>query len=346
MYDVVARKTGLLAVFFSILVFGCQPETQETREAEETAIRLELLESEQTGIDFANLIDESANLNVFIWNFMYSGAGVAIGDISGDGLPDVYMAGNRIQDQLYLNKGDFQFENITQSAGIDGTGWSTGVTMADINADGLLDIYVCKNSPTAIEANNRNKLFINQGNNRFVEQATEYGLDDIGFSIQANFFDLEQDGDLDIFLVNQPFDEFARLVNPPAQVQAYTSTDRLFRNAGGRFTDISQEAGINNARYGLNPALSDYDMDGWTDVYICNDYHHSDHLYMNRAGNLSDELEERLNHISFYSMGSDVGDVNNDGWPDLFVLDMAFDNHYRAKTNMESMQPGAVLAAR
>ncbi len=314
-------------------------EKSQTYSADQSTIRLELIPESQTGISFNNSIRDEGRLNVFVWNFLYSGAGVAAGDINNDGLPDLYFAANQGSDRLYLNKGNFQFEDITESAGLNDRQWSTGVTMADVNADGLIDIYVCKNSAIAKPDVNRNKLWINQGNNRFLEKSAEFGLDDIGFSIQSTFFDIDNDGDLDMFLINQPFDEFAKYINTPEQVQNYPSTDRMFINEGGKFVDMTIEKGVVNSRYGLNATLADFNLDGWTDLYVCNDYHHADHLYINHNGTFVDELLDRTGHISFFAMGSDAGDINNDGWPDLISLDMAFGDHYRSKTNMPTMQP-------
>ncbi|HUR31099.1 MAG TPA: VCBS repeat-containing protein, partial [Saprospiraceae bacterium] len=300
-------------------------------------IKLIDLPSSQTGIEFNNKINDEGNINIFTWHFIYNGAGVAAGDINNDGLPDLYFTGNMVPDKLYLNKGNFEFEDITSNAGIGTQVWSSGVTMADVNADGLLDIYICKNSPTGVHENNRNKLYINTGKNVFREQAAQYGIDDIGFGVQATFFDADQDGDLDMYLVNQPFDEFAKLVNRPEIVATYPQTDRIFFFENGKFIDKTAALGMTNARYGLNVSLGDFDMNGWTDMYICNDYHHADHLYMNYAGKFKDELHSRTGHISFYSMGSDVSDINQDGWLDLLTMDMAFEDHYRSKTNMGSM---------
>ncbi len=335
-----------LTIFILLIIslFSCKKENtvQENSQlaSSDFSISLQQLSPEQTGIDFNNTLSDTGNLNIFVWNFLYTGAGVATGDINNDGLPDIYFAGNQVRDRLYLNKGDFKFDDITESAGIpDDKTWTTGVSMADVNADGLLDIYVCKNSPTPNRNANRNKLFINLGNNRFADQATEYGLADEGFSIQASFFDPDQDGDLDMFLANQPFDQLARFIHPPEVVKAYPMTDRFFENDNGRFIDRTAEMQMADDRYGLGISLGDYDGNGWTDIYLCNDYAQADKLYMNYEGKFKDEIRERTGHTSFYSMGSDAGDVNNDGWEDVFVLDMAFEDHYRAKTNMESMQP-------
>ena len=335
------KKWCSLSLFALLIFAACKkPGTvDETVPIENitSGIKLNSLTAGETGVSFINQVDDRGKVNIFTWHFIYNGGGVAAGDINNDGLPDLYFTGNMVPDKLYLNKGDFKFEDITSHAGIGQQIWSSGVTMADVNADGLLDIYVCKNSPTANPENNRNKLYINIGDNVFREQAAQYGIDDIGFGVQATFFDFDQDADLDMYLVNQPFDEFARLVNRPEAVAAYPQTDRLFMFDKGKFTDVTGPMAMTNGRYGLNVSLGDFDMNGWTDLYICNDYHHADHLYMNEGGRFRDELHSRTGHISFYSMGSDVADVNQDGWLDLFTLDMAFEDHYRSKTNMGSM---------
>jgi hypothetical protein len=344
----ISSPTGKLCLFilsFGLFTFSAckdtasEDQTQDSVNPIQASIKLQSLPSSETGITFTNQIKEEGMINIFTWHFLYNGAGVAAGDINNDGLPDLYFAGNMVPDKLYLNKGNFQFEDITSNSGISTQIWSSGVTMADVNADGLLDIYVCKNSPTGVQDNNRNKLYINQGKNLFREQAAQYGIDDVGFSVQSTFFDADQDGDLDMYLVNQPFDEFARLVNRLDVVASYPQTDRFFFFENGKFVDKTAALGMQNARYGLNVAIADFDMNGWTDLYICNDYHHADHLYMNTQGKFTDALASRTGHLSFYSMGADVGDVNMDGWPDLLSLDMAFEEHFKSKTNMGSMDP-------
>ncbi|HZV70334.1 MAG TPA: VCBS repeat-containing protein [Saprospiraceae bacterium] len=339
---------GFVLAFAVCTLFSCKKEssTQSNPEKVNTSpvtttseIKLESLPAAQTGIHFVNQIKDEGMINIFTWHFLYNGGGVAAGDINNDGLPDLYFSGNMTPDKLYLNKGNFKFEDITDKAGIGKQIWSSGVTLADVNADGLIDIYVCKNSPTGIPDNNRNKLYINQGHNSFSEQAKKYGIDDIGFSTQATFFDADQDGDLDMFLVNQPFDEFARLVNKPEVVANYTQTNRFFFFENGKYVDKTAVLGMLSSRYGLNVSIGDFDLNGWTDMYICNDYHHADYLYLNNKGQFTDATRTHTGHISFYSMGSDVGDVNMDGLPDIFTLDMAFEDHIRSKTNMGSMAP-------
>ena len=342
-YQSAYRFVAVAIVVILLITTSCDPTSDtivdETSSTSTSTISLQEQTPESTGITFNNTISDEGNLNVFVWNFLYSGGGVAAGDINNDGLPDVFFAGNQVPDRLYLNKGNFQFEDITASAGITDNQWSTGVTMADVNADGLLDIYVCKNSPITRAISNVNRLWINQGDGRFLEQAEEYGLADIGFSIQATFFDADADGDLDVYLVNQPIDQFAQYINRPDDVAVYPVTDRFFISENGSFHDVTSRQMTPNARFGLGVTLADVNEDGQPDIYVCNDYHHADHLWINRNGRFADELAGRVGHTSFYSMGSDEGDINNDGHQDLFVLDMAFESHYRSKTNMESMNP-------
>ena len=332
---------GLIILSFTILTIpSCKNEPSAgSNGATSATIQMESLPATETGINFRNQVNEEGRVNIFTWHFIYDGAGVAAGDINNDGLPDLYFAGNMVPDKLYLNKGNFKFEDITANAGISPQIWSSGVTMVDVNADGLLDIYVCKNSPTAVPDNNRNKLYINQGKNVFREQAAQYGIDDIGFGIQSTFFDADQDGDLDMYLVNQPFDEFSRLVNKPEAVAQYPMTDHFFFFENGKYVDKTSALGMLDSRYGLSVALGDFDLNGWTDMYVCNDYHHADFMYMNDQGKFKDEIQSRTGHISFYSMGSDAGDINSDGWTDLITLDMAFEDNYKSKTNMGAMDP-------
>lgn len=335
------KNICLLILSIAILTIpSCKNEPSVgSNGATSATIQLESLPATETGINFRNQVNEEGRVNIFTWHFIYDGAGVAAGDINNDGLPDLYFAGNMVPDKLYLNKGNFKFEDITANSGISPQIWSSGVTMVDVNADGLLDIYVCKNSPTAVPDNNRNKLYINQGKNLFREQAAQYGIDNIGFGIQSTFFDADQDGDLDMYLVNQPFDEFSRLVNKPEAVAQYPMTDRFFMFENGKYVDKTSPQGLLDSRYGLSVALGDFDLNGWTDMYVCNDYHHADFMYMNDQGKFKDEIQSRTGHISFYSMGSDAGDINSDGWTDLITLDMAFEDNYKSKTNMGAMDP-------
>ena len=298
--------------------------------------------ADQTGISFNNQLTETEENNVLIFDGFYTGGGTAILDVNNDGLQDLFFVSNQKEEKLYLNKGNFKFEDISKSAGIEGGDeWTAGVTVADVNNDGWDDIYVCCHMYLDPEKR-RNKLFINNQNNTFTERAHEYGLDDPGFSIQATFFDYDLDGDLDMYLVNQPPNHNVTrdaLMAPGKPDFQYS--DRLFRNEGnGKFTDVTQSAGLLDFAFGLSATVGDFFNDGYPDIYIANDYDYGDFLYVNNGnGTFQNVSLYALRHISNFSMGSDAADINNDGWLDLFVADMTPEDHYRNKTNMAAMSP-------
>ncbi len=272
---------------------------------------------------------------------MYNGGGVGVGDINNDGLADIYFAGNQVPDQLYLNLGDLRFKEITQEAGIqDYGGWSSGITMVDINQDGWLDIYVCKTLYDSKPDLRANELYVNQRDGTFSEEAAAWGIADQWRSQQALFVDYDLDGDEDLFLVNQP-------PNPallsPLHGQDWLDPKlgcRLYRNDLRSFTDVTEEAGVSNRGYGLSAVSTDFNRDGWPDIYVANDYDSPDFLYINNGdGTLDNVINEAMNHISYFSMGSDIGDINNDGLQDLVVLDMVAEDNYRLKANMGGMEP-------
>ncbi|MBC2837860.1 VCBS repeat-containing protein [Robiginitalea sp. SC105] len=280
----------------------------------------------RTGVDFANTLQESNELNILDYLYFYNGGGVAVGDINGDGLPDIYFSGNQVKNRLYLNEGGMRFRDITESAGVGGNStWNTGAVMADVNADGLLDIYVC--AVVGINGfTGHNELFINNGDNTFTESAGKYGLDFDTFSSNAAFFDYDGDGDLDMYLLNHAVhtqDSYGK-----AQLRYernYDTGDKLLRNDNGRFTEVSEEAGIFGGinGYGLGLAVSDFNQDGLPDLYIGNDFHEDDYFYLNNGdGTFTESLRAYFGHTSRFSMGSDVADINNDGRPDLISLDM------------------------
>jgi enediyne biosynthesis protein E4 len=302
-----------------------------------------LLNSDVTNVTFINSIVESDNLNIIKYEYLYNGGGVAVGDINNDGLPDLYFVGNMVPNKLYLNKGNFQFEDITKTAGVDGgIGLKSGVTMVDINGDGLLDIYVCKTA-LSDKQYRENLLYINNGDLTFTEQAAAYGLNDASYSTQAYFFDMDLDGDLDLYLVNHPAtmtegNNINVRQNPDGTMSIYIpddltyESDRLYRNDGGKFVDISKSAGIENHAFGLSAVIGDFNNDGLPDIYVCNDYIMPDHLYINQGnGKFVEEFDSYFQHSPHSSMGSDFSDFNNDGCEDLITVDMLAEENHRQK---------------
>lgn len=315
---------------------------KETQAAPSVKV-FELLPTESTGINFNNVLVETEEVNYFRYQYVYNGGGVGIGDINNDGLSDVYFTGTVADDKLYINMGDMKFEDITISAGIQQeNGLKTGVSMVDINSDGWLDIYVCRSGWFEEPEARANLLYINQGDNTFKESAKEYGLAESGNSVQAGFFDYDKDGDLDCFIANHPLfristeDWEAATKNPSDRVR-----DKLYRNDGNnQFTEVSKASGINNFGHGLGLAISDYNNDGWPDVYIANDFKANDFYYVNNQdGTFSEKSKSHFSHVSYFAMGSDVADIDNDGALDLFVVEMLAEDNKRQKTNMAAMNP-------
>jgi len=299
------------------------------------------LPASQTHIDFRNDIKEDENTNILTYEYLYNGGGVAVGDVNGDGLPDLYFTANTGANKLYLNKGGLTFEDVTDKAGVAGRpGWKTGTVMADVNGDGLLDIYVCY-SGEGTDAQRANELFINDGLRNgvphFTERAKEYGLDAPGtYTTSVAFFDMDNDGDLDMFMVN----DANLFYNPFYNTEKLRSTrnsrfgNRLYRNDGGHFTDVSEQAGIygSGLNFGLSVSISDVNGDGWPDIYTTNDYTERDFLYLNNHnGTFREVLDKAAGHISEFAMGSDIADYNNDGLPDIVALDMSPEDNHRKK---------------
>ncbi|WP_258105158.1 VCBS repeat-containing protein [Marinoscillum sp. MHG1-6] len=281
---------------------------------------------EQTGVDFVNQLDLQEGLDVFRYRNYYNGGGVGIGDINQDGLPDIYMVSNLSSNKLFLNLGDFTFRDITDEAGVGGNKpWSTGVAMADINGDGLLDIYVC-NSGDVDGGNRGNELFINQGDGSFSEEAGAYGLSDQGFSTHAAFFDFDQDGDLDCYLLNNSFRPVSSLpIENIRDQRDELGGDKFYKNESGKFVDVSEEVGVYGSviGFGLGITLLDVNKDSWTDIYVSNDFFERDYLYLNKGGSRFEEvLEDYFGQTSLFSMGADAADLNNDGLEEVFVTDM------------------------
>src|SRR3989475_2761380 len=283
-----------------------------------------------TGVNFANTITTTDSENVQTDVYVYNGAGVAIGDIDNDGLPDIFFSGNMVSSRLYLNKGDMRFEDITQAAGVGTKRWATGATMVDINNDCYLDIYVSVSGPEWSKGTDRaNLLFINNGNHTFTEAAAKYGIADTGFTTHAAFLDYNGDGCLDLFLLNNSPRDFSRsnVSSQPSGIRGTTpgSHNELYRNnCNGTFTNVSKEAGIlSDAGFGLGVAVADLNGDGWPDIYVSNDVAPNDVLYINNGdGTFTDKAGAWLKHASFAGMGVDIADFNNDGWPDILQVDM------------------------
>jgi len=308
-------------LFIFITLASCGKKTESTL--------FELLPSEKTGISFENNLTSTAELNILEYLYFYNGGGVAAGDINNDGLVDLYFTGNQVPNKLYLNKGNFKFEDITESAGVYGDGgWSTGVTMADVNGDGLLDIYVSQvGNYNTIQG--KNKLYINQGGQKFIDLADEYGIGFVGFSTHAAFFDYDRDGDLDMYLLNHSVKSPEVFAKAEIRSQSDPGGDRLFENLaveGERgFLDVTKEAGIYSSAlgFGLGVGIEDLNSDGWLDIYVSNDFTENDYLYLNQQdGTFKESLESLISNTSRYSMGNDLADINGDGLPEIFTTDM------------------------
>ncbi|TKK64425.1 RNA-binding protein [Ilyomonas limi] len=298
------------------------------------------LPASQTHIDFVNNLEKHKAFGLLYYLYYYNGGGVATGDINGDGLPDIYFTANKkSSNKLYINKGNFQFEDVTAKAGVAGTSdWCTGATMADVNGDGKLDIYVSALGQTRW-VQGRNELFINNGNGTFTESAKQFGLDFSGYTTQSAFFDYDHDGDLDCFILTQSLDPVGNIVDTSyrRKFDAYAG-DYLLRNdisTTGKFTDVSASAGIiqSSLSYGLGISVADMNNDGWEDIYIGNDFHENDYYYVNNGnGTFTESGAKHFNHYSRFSMGNDIADYNNDGQPDVVTVDMLPDDEKVLKT--------------
>jgi len=334
------RKYLHLFCLFFIFIFlsNCTAKKNES-------VLFELLDNSQTGLNFTNKLTPTQDFNVFDYMYFYNGAGVGAGDFNNDGKIDIFFAANQGDDKLFLNEGKLQFKDVTAEANIpeDG-GWSTGVSVVDINNDGLLDIYICRVSNLK-KLHSHNQLLICQGIDKngiphYKDEAKEYGLDFSGFSTQAVFFDYDGDGDIDMFLLNHsihqngtfgPRNEISKIINP-------SSGDHIFRNDGNnKFTDVTAQTGIHSSilGYGLGVAVSDINLDGYPDMYVCNDFHENDYLYINQKnGTFKDESTDCMMHTSEYSMGVDVADVNNDAYPEIITMDMLPSDPYILKRSL------------
>ncbi len=342
--SIISRQSVLMFAGFLLLTGCSQKREAATVQATTPAVIpvFKRVSGEVSGILFKNKVEETYDNFFDNFAYVYNGGGVGIGDINNDGLPDLYFTGNEVLNRLYLNLGGLKFKDITESAGVGGNGrWNNGVTMADVNADGLLDIYVCKGGWQETKEQRRNLLFINQGNLTFAEKAKEFGLDEPGYSIHASFFDLDNDNDLDVYVTNRPdsFDLPLTEMVRQKKLSPTASRDRLFINENGKFRDIGQKAGIvNNFGYALSIVTSDLNNDGYTDIFVANDFAEGDYMYINQKnGTFKEQIKKATNHISMYSMGTDVADINNDGLEDIMVSEMLPDDYQRSKVSMPSM---------
>ncbi len=336
--------------FLVFIFFSCtEKKDVDTSEKSTSEKMFSMVSSEETGIDFINVVENQKNFNIFKYRNFYNGGGVAIGDINNDGLPDIYLTANMGANKLYLNKGGFKFEDISEKAGVTGNKpWSTGVTMADINADGLLDIYV--SNAGNMEGNNHdNDLYINNGDLTFTESANEYNLAKTGFSTHASFFDYDKDGDLDAYILNNsniPVSSLGYAEQREVRAQDWEGVpdifkgvgDMLLKNENGKFVDVSEEAGIYGSLigFGLGVMVSDINNDLYPDIYVSNDFYERDYLYLNNQdGTFTEDIKNWTGHLCLSAMGVDLADINNDGLQDIFITDMLPEGDQRVKSVME-----------
>lgn len=340
------KTTSIPSLFLLslLLVFACRDEFVEGNQQESQSALFTMLNPEQTQVDFVNQLTEGPNTNILMYEYFYNGGGVATGDLNGDGLTDIYFSSNMDENRLYLNQGDMKFRDITAAARVGGRPgpWKTGITMADVNGDGRLDLYVCYSGMMPDEKR-ANQLFINEGNDengipQFAEKAMEYGLASMAYSNQIYFFDYDRDGDLDALLLNHN-PKAMPVLNEVSTAEILKKDDelrgvRLFRNNKGYFEDATPSSGISSSAltYGLGIGIADLNNDGWPDFYISNDYAVPDYLYINKGdGTFTDQLKQSVGHNSHFSMGNDIADFNNDGLPDIVTLDMLPEDNYRQK---------------
>jgi hypothetical protein len=358
-------KTPFFYLMICFLLAACQNDTKIKNQKSDTdnfresitkdndvvKKQFELIPSSQSNINFNNIIIQDSIRNTLNYTYMFNGGGVAVGDVNNDGLSDIFFTGNQVSDRLYLNKGGLVFEDISLKAKVGGssqinaTTWSTGVTMVDINNDGWLDIYVCRGGPN-LEAERENLLYVNNGDATFTELAKDYGINDKSFSTQAVFFDYDNDDDLDLYVVNHPvyFDEYTagevqEIIKNKKALLYYSG--KFYENMGSKsFVEKTEQTGLMRLGYGLGVNASDLNNDGWVDLYVSNDFSTPDFMMINQKNKtFKDVINTATKHISYYGMGNDIADINNDGLLDIFVADMTAEDHFRSKTLMPSMDP-------
>ena len=342
------KFASFLLVLSTIFLFSCNNDSSgPPATASSSQTLFEKVPSSESGIKFKNNLSQDGVVNVFSFNYMMNGGGVATADFNNDGLADLFFTSNQESDRLYLNKGDLKFEDITESAGIgiighgNPTSWSTGVTVVDINQDGWMDLYVCKSGPYAEDVVRQNLLFINNKDLTFTEASAAYGIHDAGHSTHATFFDYDNDQDLDLFVLNHSIlfgtDAATFLSYSDKKDYLNTISGQLYRNDNQRFSKVTKAVGLEHHIFGLGCIASDLNQDGWVDLYTTSDYAPPDIFFLNEKGKFTNKIKEFTNHISFYAMGVDAADINNDGLLDISVMDMTPPDRMRSKTLMASM---------
>ena len=325
----------MVSAVLVLFLFSC---SEQNKVPEQLFLKVDY---QKSGIDFANDLVENDSLNYFTYAYIYMGGGVSAGDINNDGLVDLYFTGNMVPNKLYLNKGNLQFEDISEAARVSGDNrWYTGTTMSDVNHDGFLDIYCSVGGKFGPK---ENQLFINNGDNTFTEKAKEFGIDDSSNSVQSTFFDYDLDGDLDLYVANYPPTPF----NAPNFHYAFKQkfpkpleTDRLYKNEDGKYVDVTEEAGVKTFGLSLSATVGDLNQDGWPDIYVSNDFSSPDYMFINnKNGTFSEQVKNTTKNNSFYGMGTDIADFNNDLLLDIMQVDMTAQINRRAKANMASMNP-------
>lgn len=329
-------RFSIFFLFVSLALISCNPDKVQSK--------FERISSKDSGIDFKNILtpDLKSNLNILGYEYFYNGGGVGILDFNKDGFQDIFLTGNMVEDKLYLNKGNMSFEDVTQSAGITSHDWSTGVSIVDINQDGWDDIYVSRGGPLKQKYSQFNVLYVNQKDGTFIESSRSHNLNDGNLSTQAVFFDLDNDNDLDCYVLNESpsnkisYQQVQQIESNEALLPLYSG--RLLINNNGTFTDVTKSAGVLRYGYGLGVFVNDINDDGWLDFYVCNDYQIPDFMFINQGdGTFKDEIKERTKHTSWFSMGIDGADINNDLKEDFFLAEMASTDHIRGKTLMAPM---------